>query len=97
MLHLVFQSPIDTKLLARTDDGDCLVFIENSVIWLLQHSSLAETLINMIKKNRLCVLADDLQTRGISNDTLIKGIEVIDYQELVNITIRNRLIQSWTV
>jgi tRNA 2-thiouridine synthesizing protein B len=29
-------------------------------------------------------------------DELVKGIEVIDYAELVELTVKNPLIQSWS-
>jgi sulfur relay protein TusB/DsrH len=42
------------------------------------------------------VLADDIKVRGISASELVKGIEVIDYSEWVDLTVKNPIIQSWT-
>jgi tRNA 2-thiouridine synthesizing protein B len=96
MLHLIFQSPIDTAILERIDSGDDVVFLENSVLRILQKGSLSNTLTQLLKQNRLCVLVDDIEVRGILANELVKGIEVIDYSELVRLTVKNPVIQSWS-
>ena len=96
MLHLIFQSPIDIAILERIDSGDEVVFLENSVLRILQKGSLNDTLMRFLKRNRLCVLADDIEVRGIVADELVSGIEVIDYSELVKLTVKNPVIQSWS-
>ncbi|MDD5578412.1 MAG: sulfurtransferase complex subunit TusB [Methylobacter sp.] len=96
MLHLVFQSPIDTAILERIDAGDVAIFLENSVLRILQNGILNDRLTQQLKINRLCVLLDDITVRGIRADELVKGIEVIDYAELVELTVKNPVIQSWS-
>jgi tRNA 2-thiouridine synthesizing protein B len=53
-------------------------------------------LMQLLKQNRLYVLADDIAVRGINADELVNGIEVIDYSEMVGLTVKNPVIQSWT-
>lgn len=96
MLHLVFQSPIETAILERIDSGDVVIFLENSVLRILQKGLLSDRLTQQLKINRLCVLSDDITVRGIVADELVKGIEVIDYAELVELTVKNPVIQSWS-
>jgi tRNA 2-thiouridine synthesizing protein B len=96
MLHLIFQSPIDMAILERIDSGDDVMFLENSVLRILQKGSLCDILTQMLKNNRLCVLGDDVMVRGIPADQLVQGIEVIDYAELVRLTVKNPLIQTWS-
>jgi len=96
MLHLIFQSPIDMAILERIDSGDDVVFLENSVMRILKNGCLSDTLMQLLKQNRLYVLADDIVVRGINADELVNGIEVIDYSELVKLTVKNLVIQSWT-
>ena len=96
MLHLIFQSPIETAILERIDSGDDVLFLENAVLRLLAKGTLYTTLTKLLNHNRLFVLANDIKVRGISASELVKGIEVIDYSEWVNLTIKNPLIQSWT-
>lgn len=96
MLHLIFQSPIETAILERIDSGDVVVFLENAVLRVLQNSGINNTLTQQLGNNRLCVLSDDIAVRGIVPDELVKGVEVIDYAELVELAIHNPVIQSWT-
>jgi sulfur relay protein TusB/DsrH len=96
VLHLIFQSPIDKAILERIDTGDELVFLENAVLRILQNGSLSDALTQLLKRNRLCVLADDIEARGIVADELVSGIDVIDYAELVRLTVKNPVIQSWS-
>ncbi|MEY3880644.1 MAG: sulfurtransferase complex subunit TusB [Pseudomonadota bacterium] len=95
MLHLVFQSPIETAVLERMATGDVAVFLENAVLRLLQHSQISAKLTQQLNSNRFYVLSEDLAVRGITIDQLIKGIEVIDYARLVELTITHPVIQSW--
>lgn len=96
MLHLIFQSPIEAAILKRIDSGDVVVFLENAVLQTLQNSVIGITLTQQLGSNRLCVLSDDIAVRGISPDELVKGIEMIDYAGLVELTVDNPVIQSWS-
>jgi len=96
VLHLIFQSPIDIAILERIDSGDDVVFLENSVLRILQNGLLRDTLTQLLTRSRLFVLSDDIEVRGITTDELIKGIEAIDYDGLVALTVKNPVIQSWS-
>lgn len=96
MLHLIFQSPIEPAILERIDSGDVVVFLENAVLRTLQNSGISDMLSQQLSCTRLCVLSDDIAVRGIASDALINGIEAIDYAELVELTVNNPVIQSWT-
>jgi tRNA 2-thiouridine synthesizing protein B len=95
VLHLIFQSPIEIAVLERMALGDVAVFLENAVLRLLQHGQISARLTQQLGNNRLYVLSEDLVVRGITVDQLIKGIEVIDYARLVELTINHPVIQSW--
>jgi tRNA 2-thiouridine synthesizing protein B len=96
VLHLVFQSPIETAILERIDSGDVVVFLENAVLRVLQDSVISDTLTRQLGRNRFCVLSDDIAIRGIAPNELVRGIEVIDYAGLVELTVKSPIIQSWT-
>jgi len=96
VLHLIFQSPIETAVLKRIAPGDAAVFLENSVLRILQDSDISDTLTQSLNNNRLYVLSDDLAARGITLDQLVKGVEAIDYPGLVELAVNNPVIQSWT-
>jgi tRNA 2-thiouridine synthesizing protein B len=95
MLHLVFQSPLETTTLERIGQGDAVLFLESTVLWLLVNSVHSTQLIQMLQNNRLFVLQQDLETRGISVTELINGIELIDYKRFVTLTMEYKTIQSW--
>jgi tRNA 2-thiouridine synthesizing protein B len=96
MLHLIFQSPIEAAVLQRIDAEDVVVFLENAVLRVLQGSHSGEIITQQLGSNRLYVLSDDIAMRGIAPDALIKGFKVIDYAGLVELTVNNPVIQSWT-
>ena len=96
MLHLIFQSPIEIAILERIDSGDDVVFLENSVLRILQNGLLRDTLIQLLSRSRFYVLSDDIEVRGITTVELVEGIEVIDYAGLVALTVKNPVIQSWS-
>jgi tRNA 2-thiouridine synthesizing protein B len=96
VLHLIFQSPIETAILERIDTEDIVVFVENAVLRTIQNSVISDTLMQQMSCNRLFVLSDDIAVRGITPNELVKGVEVIDYAELVELTVNNPVIQSWT-
>jgi tRNA 2-thiouridine synthesizing protein B len=96
VLHLISQSPIETALFERVAVGDELVFLDNAVLRLLQHGELNQILSALLKNHQLYVLADTLAVRGISAEELLQGISVIDYLQLVALTVQHSVIQSWS-
>jgi len=96
MLHLVFQSPIQYAVLERISAGDDVVFLDNAVFGLLRKGSLGDALAALLGRCRLFVLSDDISARGLFADELAAGMAVIDYAELVALTVKNPVIQSWS-
>jgi tRNA 2-thiouridine synthesizing protein B len=83
-------------VLERIDSGDDVVFLENAVLRILKKSSLCAILTQLLTRNRLYVLVDDIEVRGIVVAELVNGIEVIDYSGMVDLTVKNPVIQSWS-
>ena len=77
MLHLIFQSPIDRAILERIDSDDEVVFLENAVLRILQNGSISGTLTGLLKQNRLCVLADDIEAREIGRASCRERVYVL--------------------
>jgi sulfur relay protein TusB/DsrH len=96
MLHLISQSPIVSAVLARVAVDDEIVFLCSAVLRLLQTGADHHSLSQLLKTHQLYVLADDLAVRGITPEELIQGIKIIDYTELVALTVKHPVIQSWT-
>ncbi len=96
MLHLVSQSPIANAVLARLNIGDEIVFLDNAVLWLLQTGNSNNTWSELLKTHQLYAMTDALAVRGINAEELVQGINIIDYPELVALTVKHPVIQSWT-
>ena len=96
MLHLIFQSPIQLPVLERIAADDDIVFLESSVLSLLVKGSLQAVLVPMLVQNKFYVLLEDIEIRGIRPTELVSGIQVIDYEALVNLTVKNPHILTWT-
>lgn len=95
MLHLIFQSPLQTATLERMAAGDVAVFMESAVLNLMQNSNYADILSNKLRTNRLLVLSEDMLIRGAQPLELVPGLEIIDYASLVVLTTENPLICTW--
>lgn len=95
MLHIISQSPIEKAILERIDTGDAVLFIENAVLALVEGGLLGSNLIQLQKKARLYTLAPDLEIRGIDGAKLVSGIEVIEYDGFVELTVEHAVIHSW--
>ena len=67
MLHLITQSPIDRAIFQRLGAGDDVLFLDKSVLNLLQRGSLSAVLRSLLTQHQLYALADDLEVRGISS------------------------------
>lgn len=96
MLHLIFQSALDSALLQRLDSGDDVVFFENAIFRLNKADTLNGEL-QALLKNRVSihVIGADLTTRGLTVNELVAGVELIDYPALVTLTEKNKVIRTW--
>jgi len=95
MLHLIFQSPLQTAVLERVSTGDAVIFFENAVLRLLKGSENSSRLEKMSSSCSLFVLIDEIEIRGILPEELISGIQVIDYSTFVTLSTEHKLIQTW--
>ena len=95
MLHLVNKSPYDACNLITASsimkEGDQLLLIEDGVYGAMKNGK-AASLLNGLK---VSVLGPDLAARGISQDKLVDGIDVIDYAGFVDLVEANDKVQSW--
>ena len=96
MLHLIFTTAIDENLCARFSAGDALAFLENSVLILLKQGKLQPLMTRLQSQHNVYVLGNDLNARGIHHTELVSGIHIIDYPQLVQLSLTHSLIQSWT-
>ena len=95
MLHLVNKSPYDACNLDTASSimksGDSLLLIEDGVYGAVKNGKAA----SLLGGHKVSVLGPDLAARGISEDKLIDGVEVIDYAGFVDLVEANDKVQSW--
>jgi tRNA 2-thiouridine synthesizing protein B len=95
MLHLVNKSPYDACNLNTAASimkgDDSLLLIEDGVYAAIKSGKAA----SLLSGRKVSVLGADLAARGISEDKLIDGIEVIDYAGFVDLVEANDKVQSW--
>lgn len=95
MLHLIFQSSFEHSLFQRFTVGDDLVFLENAVFSLLNTGRFNAELIQLQQYYQLYAMADALNLCAITSNELVATIKIINYDELVDLTVNNTLIHSW--
>lgn len=95
MLHLVNKSPYDgSNLNTATSimkNGDTLLLIEDGVYGAVKAGKAA----SLLAGHTVSVLGPDLAARGIGEDKLADGINVIDYAGFVDMVEANDKVQSW--
>jgi tRNA 2-thiouridine synthesizing protein B len=95
MLHLVNKSPYDAGNLNTAStimkDGDQLLLIEDGVYGAIKSGTAA----GLLKGLKVSVLGPDLAARGISEDKLADGVDVIDYAGFVDLVEASDKVQSW--
>lgn len=94
-LHMVNKSPFSSGVLAqciaRFDDGDSLLLLEDGVYGALTTQPYAVPL------TQLCCYAieEDLIARGIHKKKLLANIQLIHYDVFVTLSIKHALSHSW--
>ena len=99
MLHTVNKSPFERNALAGclrlAAEGSAVLLIEDAVVGAVKGSSFEETLTNAMTHVSVSVLGPDLAARGLGEDKLIDGIQVVDYAGFVDLTAEHDTVQSW--
>jgi len=96
MLHLIFKSASDKALVQRIDNLDEVIFLESALFQLNKQGVFSKALEKMLKGRTRCYVLDvELETRGITIDELVAGIELIDYAQFVELTENNKVIKTW--
>ena len=93
MLHLVFELSLPT--LERLKNQASVIFLNNAVLGLIQHSQWQNALIELMRETPCYVLSTDLMLRGIETNLLCEGIMLIDYAQFVQLTVEHTPIQTW--
>ena len=89
VLHTINKSPfeknsLDTCLRIAVDGGSVL-FLEDGVYGVMNGTSLSSKLRDYGSRIRFYVLVSDLKARGLSEEDVMEGIEVVDYDGFVDL------------
>lgn len=99
MLHIVNYSfsEIDEakRLLARLGEQDILLFIESGVFSLVKTSISAGEIESRIHQSEGFALSSDLAARGITVNSMLSGIRIVDYSGFVRLAVEHGPVQSW--
>jgi tRNA 2-thiouridine synthesizing protein B len=99
MLHLVNKSPYERKTLEaclrRAIPGSAILLYEDAVYAALSGTSVAEAISKATNAFDIYVLAPDLAARGFDPAAVVDGVQTIDYDGFVDLTIAERNVQSW--
>jgi len=95
MLHLVNKSPYDAANLetatAYMQGDDALLLIEDAIYAAIKAGKASA----LLSGKNVSVLGPDLAARGIGEDKLVEGINIIDYAGFVDLVESNDKVQSW--
>ena len=99
MLHTVNKSPYDSSslrtCLSLAKSGSDLLLIEDGVYGALSGSVHSDTIAEALNSLKVYALGPDLKARGISEDRLVSGIQVVGYDGFVELASGNDKVQSW--
>jgi tRNA 2-thiouridine synthesizing protein B len=75
-------------------EGSAVLFYEDAVYAAMIGTSV-EDQVKSAQGVKLYVLGPDLKARGISEDKLINGVEVVDYAGFVDLAAEHDKVQAW--
>ena len=97
-LHTVNKSPFEKNSMASclgyAKEGHSVLMYEDGVYAAVINTSIAEK-VQAVEGVKLYVLGSDLKARGIAEDKLLEGVEVVDYAGFVNLAAENDKVQAW--
>lgn len=98
-LHTINKSPFDRNSFASCmrviSDGDVILFIEDGVYAATAGTSFSDAVKAATNSHTVYVLGPDLSARGMSNDGIVEGINVVDYEGFVDLVVEHDKTNSW--
>ena len=99
ILHTINKSPFDKNSLEAcvrlAAKGGSVLMIEDGVYGAMKGTAKSDVVEGAKGDLTFYVLGPDLKARGISEDKLIDGIKVVDYNGFVSLSVDNDKVQAW--
>ncbi|MDH5471595.1 MAG: sulfurtransferase complex subunit TusB [Gammaproteobacteria bacterium] len=99
MLHTVNKSPFERNTfdscISMAKSGSSVLLIEDGVIASLKGTSVSDKVSKAMESVTFYVLGPDLNARGMTDDQIIDGIKVVDYEGFVDLTAEHENVQAW--
>lgn len=99
MLHTVNKSPFERNTfdscMSMAKSGSTILLIEDGVLAATKGTAVADKVSKAMDSVTFCVLGPDLNARGLSDDQVIDGIKIVDYEGFVDLAAGCENIQSW--
>ena len=99
MLHTVNKSPFENRsldsCLAHAKAGASILLIEDAVFGAMKGTAVSDKVSEAMKDRKVYVLGPDLKARGVSEDRLLDGVNVVDYGGFVDLVTEHDNLQSW--
>jgi len=97
-LHTVNKSPFEKSsldsCLGCAKAGSSVLLYEDAVYGAMKGTAFADK-IAAATGVKCFVLGPDLKARGVAEDKVADGIEIVDYAGFVNLAVENDKVQAW--
>jgi tRNA 2-thiouridine synthesizing protein B len=98
-LHTINKSPFDRNSFGSCmrviSDNDAILFIEDGVYAATSGTSFSDAVKAATNSHTVYVLGPDLNARGMSDDGIVDGINVVDYEGFVDLVAEHDKTNSW--
>lgn len=99
ILHTVNKSPFErnalNSCLGHAQDGSTVLMIEDGVYGAMAGTQMSATVSAALSKTKVCVLGPDLAARGIAENKVLAGVQIVDYSGFVDLVAENSTVQAW--
>ena len=98
-LHTINKSPFDRNSFGSCmrviSDGDAILFIEDGVYAATSGTSFSDAVKAATDSHTVFVLGPDLSARGMKEDGIVEGVNVVDYDGFVDLVTEYDKTNSW--
>jgi tRNA 2-thiouridine synthesizing protein B len=99
ILHTVNKSPFERNALdsclGHALEGSGVLLFEDAVVAAMTGTSVADKVMSAMQGRTFYVLGPDVTARGLSEDKVLDGIKVVDYEGFVDLVAEYDKVESW--